>query len=162
MGAIVGKNPGSAQALAPGYSGIQPIKLAGDKLLPTARNIILKACCRARIKIEAEAYIQVLNLFYLCDPSLSAAVKKFESVRYPKTCASENGHFPWVWFVWGKRHPRLGRLKRRFQVISTNLPFYYDQEMREVVTRVPGGGDHARHTQGLKHQEIVPLLAGIL
>jgi len=43
IGAIVGKNPGSAKANNENNCSLQEINLDGDKLLPTVRNIIEKS-----------------------------------------------------------------------------------------------------------------------
>ena len=55
IGAIVGKNPGSAKATYISNTSIQPISLDGDKLLPTVRNIFLKALNETQLNVQKNA-----------------------------------------------------------------------------------------------------------
>jgi hypothetical protein len=93
IGAVIGKNPGSAKSAAVG-NGIQPIELDGDKLLPSVRNIVLKSYGEAGIQPPQRAYIQVLNLFYLCNPDLGQAVSALKKNQNAANCPTENLFFP--------------------------------------------------------------------
>ena len=48
LGAVVGKNPGSARKSSQ-TEELQPIELSGDKLLPTVRNVVRKAFSQAAL-----------------------------------------------------------------------------------------------------------------
>ena len=61
LGAIVGKNPGSARGTI--SNKLVNIHKNGDKLLGTVRNIFLEAYKKCGKEIPENSYIQVLNLF---------------------------------------------------------------------------------------------------
>lgn len=158
VGAIVGKNPGSAK---PSMSSgeLQPIELGGDKLLPTVRNVITKAYKTANTSVPERGYVQVLNLFYLCNPNLSQAIASIGSVVAPPLCKSEDGGFPWIWYVWGNESTDLNPHKERFSQIKANHHFFFDNRAKEVKDRPPRHDEFAKHTQGLKHEYVVPYIA---
>lgn len=161
IGAIVGKNPGSAKPSA--SSGeLQPIELDGDKLLPTVCNVITKAYLTANTSVPDRGYVQVLNLFYLCNPVLSQAIESIGSVAEPPLCKSETGSFPWVWYVWGDESSDLNPHKERFSQIKTNHHFFFDKRTKEVKGRSPRHHEFAKHTQGLKHEYVVPHIAQLI
>ena len=165
IGAVVGKNPGSAKASYLGRSGLQPIQLNRDKCLPTVRNILWKACVYRGGIFPPRVYIQFLNLFYLCNPSLSKAIKTYTSLDCSLNvgyCATEKKKFPWVWYIWGGRNDQLSVYKLRFKHIHTNHAFFYDKHHEVVRDTFPSIHDFAKHTQGLKHNDVVPYIAAIL
>lgn len=159
IGAVVGKNPGSAR---PGNIisrlGFSEIALSKDKLLPNVRSIVNKSSNR----IWTNEYVQILNLFYLCNANINAAINTLNNLEDPIFCDTENHIFPWVWFVWGDDDSTLNVIKGRFQQITTEIPFFYDWRNREIVERIPALNDFARHTQGFTHSLITPFLASIL
>ncbi|MDO9305418.1 MAG: hypothetical protein Q7T77_08795 [Sulfuricurvum sp.] len=161
VGAIVGKNPGSAKALNNNV-GLQPILLDGDKLLPTVRNIILKSYANAAILVPERGYIQVLNLFYLCEPILSKAILSVKKYTTSIVCDSEKKSFPWVWYVWGSESESLNPFKGRFTNLLTNHHFYYDKANACIVQKMASPNAFAKHTQGLKHEMVVPHLSTLL
>ncbi|MDH0202777.1 hypothetical protein [Comamonas aquatica] len=161
IGAIVGKNPGSAKPSS-STGEIQPIQLDGDKLLPTVRNIVTKAYVTAKIAIPERGYVQVLNLFYLCNPILSQAVETISQITTPPICKSESGHFPWVWYVWGDDHVGFRPHKERFSKIDADHRFFFDNSVKEVKGSSPQNNEFARHTQGLKHIYVVPYIAQLI
>ena len=71
-----------------------------DQLLRTVKNIFEKAYFKSGKKIPDNSYIQVLNLFYLCDADLNNAIKKYENST-SKIDESENKNFSFIWYVWG-------------------------------------------------------------
>jgi hypothetical protein len=161
IGAIVGKNPGSAKPSA--SSGeLQPIELDGDKLLPTVRNIITKAYLATQVPLPERGYVQVLNLFYLCNKSLSEAIASIGKVAEPPYCKSEFGAFPWVWYVWGNESADLNPYKERFSQINAIHHFYFDNRAKEIKDRLPNCHEFAKHTQGLKHECVIPHIAQII
>lgn len=162
IGAIVGKNPGSAKP-EKSCSEIQPITLAGDKLLPTVRNILLKSYILSGVQIPEKGYIQVLNLFYLCNPNLTQAIETITTKKKNiQNCATETLTFPWVWYVWGQESKLLTELKLRFKDIRTDKPFYYDKLNALVVNHQPTLNSFAKHTQGLKHSLIIPYISELI
>ena len=161
IGAVVGKNPGSAK---PSFKSndIQPVDLDGDKLLPTVRNVVLKSYKEAGIEPPKNTYIQVLNLFYLCNPNLGKAIEAMKISSGPRSCESERKNIPWVWYVWGGRHDLLNMFKVRYSSLKTKNHFFYDNVAGEVVSRPARELDFARHTQGLKHAFVIPYIAKLV
>jgi len=160
IGAVVGKNPGSASPSNLNSNAMQMINLNGDKLLPTVRNIFIKAKTQAKKPIGSNEYVQVLNLFYLCDNNLSTAITSYSTVG-PCTSlidSAENKIFPLVWYVWGSPDGRIDCYKQRFSGINTNNHIYYHTTNNQVYCGFPDTNP-ARHTQGLKHASIIPALA---
>lgn len=166
VGAIAAKNPGSANAADPSLLALQRIRLDGDKLLPTVRCVVLKAYAGAGKQPSPGDYIQVLNLFYLCEPNLRQALKSIESIRHtgggPAPCQTETGEFPWVWYAWGRDRPELSEFKTRFGALKTNASFYLDKDRDTVVPTVPCREAFPKHTQGLAHDKIVPYLSNLV
>lgn len=161
IGAVVGKNPGSAQSVAID-NGIQPIELNNDNLLPNVRSIVKKSYGEANIQPPQRGYIQVLNLFYLCNPSLDNAIAAMKKQQNAKNCPTENQSFPWVWYVWGGELETLNPYKKRFSKLKSSNHFYYDQKNSKVVDKIPSLSAFARHTQGLKHDFVVPHIAKLI
>jgi len=151
----VGKNPGSAKAGNPSTLSLQKIRLDGDKLLPTVRNIVLKAYTAAGKQPPRGSYIQVLNIFYLCDPVLSRAINSINRHTNLAVCQTETQSFPWVWYVWGNENPLLSEFKTRFSGLNTKVHFYFDKNEDVVVSATPGLKSFAKHTQGLKQEKII-------
>ena len=161
VGAVIGKNPGSAQASLQS-DDLQPISLDGDKLLPTVRNIVLKSYREVGMSPPVNSYVQVLNLFYLCDPNLDSAISSMMVNKSPLTCPSEDQNFHWVWYVWGGESEYLDSLKSRFSNLKSDDHFYYDSRRSELCKRPAQSGDFAKHTQGLKHEYIIPHLSSLI
>lgn len=161
LGAVVGKNPGSAKSVAIG-NGLQPIELDGDKLLPTVRNIVLKSYNEASIQPPQRGYIQVLNLFYLCNPDFAQAISDLKKNQNAQNCLTENLSFPWVWYVWGGASETLNPYKGRFSKLKSSNHFYYDKKKSKVVAKPASVSAFAKHTQGLKHEYLVPYIAEVI
>ena len=161
VGAIVGKNPGSAKG-STSSSELQPIELDGDKLLPTVRNIITKAYLEANTPLPERGYVQVLNLFYLCNPNLSQAIATIKRFFKPPLCKSEVAAFPWVWYVWGDESADLNPYKKRFSEVNTNHHFFFDNHAKKVKNQTPSHHEFAKHTQVLRHEYVVPHIAQII
>lgn len=161
IGAVVGKNPGSAKR-SNNSASLQAIDLNGDKLLPTVKNIIQKAYQEANINPPKNAYIQVLNLFYLCNKNLDEAIVSMKNSHGPKTCKSEEKIFPWIWYVWGAQDNTLDSYKKRFFRIQAGSHFFYDKNNGKIQNNVPDTKDFAKHTQGLRHDLIVPYIVTLL
>lgn len=162
IAAIIGINPGSAKANDTCNSELQKINLDGDKLLPTVRNIFLKAYMEVGIEKPKNAYIQVLNLFYLCDENKEEAIRKINNLLEIKTDNMENQEFNLIWYLWGQEDGRINHLKTRFKDIKSSYNIFYNQVEKTVSFYKPEINDFPRHTRGLAHNNIVPHIANIL
>lgn len=160
VAAIIGKNPGSADTKNCG--SLMPISLDGDKLLPYVRNRFRNAYDLAGVEIPIGAYVQVWNLFYLCNKSLPAAIKAHSRIKHPPLCASESEWPPIVWFAWGPPTPHFAMMKTRFLGTSNEHAFYYDMELQAVVAAVPELASRVKHTQGLPAEPIEKHIASII
>lgn len=154
VGAIIGKNPGSAQP-SKACAGLTGMSLGYDQFLRAVRDIPTKAYTLAGVKLPERGYIQVLNLFYLCDPNLPTAIKSLQLDSDPIFCETENKGFPWVWYAWGGNSPQLNPLKERFAGIRSEHHFYYDLALHAVVVGKPPLSATAKHTQGLPRQPVI-------
>ena len=159
LGAIVGKNPGSARGVI--NNKLVQIDMQGDKLLPTVRNIFKKAYVKSGKEIPDNSYIQVLNLFYLCDADLNNAIKKYENTT-SKIDECENYIFPFIWYVWGDENSKLSIMKDRFNKINSNKHFYFDPETTSIKENIPSSIDFAKHTQGLKQEKVIDYISELL
>ncbi len=161
LGCIIGKNPGSAM---PGKrsSALTPIILSGDKFLPTVLSIVRQSYALTAIAPPRNSYVQVLNLFYLCDRDLAQAKRSLSSVKRPPICPSEQQQFPWAWFAWGGADPVLDPLKPRFEQLQSNRDFYYSRDLKRVIAERPDSQELAKHTQGMPQSQVVDHLAKLI
>lgn len=160
VGCIIGKNPGSAVPSQPS-GGLQALELQGDHFLPSVRAVAAKSTTLAGVEPAPGAYVQVLNLFYLCNRDLRAAKRARDRTMLEETCATERRHFAWRWFAWGGPDSDLDSLKARFLRPRKGSAFYLDGASRLVVASAPSIGDKARHTQGMPHDRVVEHLANL-
>jgi len=167
IAAVVLMNPGSAK---PGSERTDwaPLILDGDKTLPMIHGLFWDAYAKASKPIPENAFIQVWNLFYLCDPKAGPAFRKFKKVSDPPWCRSEEECRPkLVWFAWGKcksKAPseikRFNCLKKRFRLEAPEKSFYYghhgsadydansvtyDHKSARIQHGVPSDNDVAKH-----------------
>ena len=161
LGAVVGINPGSAVSSAIG-KGIQEIKLNGDGLLPNVRSIVKKSYKEAKETPPVRGYVQVLNLFYLCNPVKEEAISEFAQHNKVEQCPTENQSFPWVWYVWGEPSNNLNHHKIRFKNLKTKQHFYYDNNSKKVVFEPASDAAWPRHTRGFEHNLIVPDISKVI
>ena len=165
VGAIVGKNPGSAKS-NPNYpktTRFEPINLNGDKFLPTVRNRVLNAYTANSKQLPPRSYVQVLNLFYLCNPTLQAAIQALQGLPapYPK-CPKENQSFGWIWYAWGGFHNTLNQLKGQF-LGKTQKPIYVEGKTLTATSKIPHPTvDFARHPQGVRSDKIISALVRVI
>lgn len=162
IGAIIGKNPGSAVATCLDKTSLQKINLDGDNLLPNIKSIFLKAYEKSNIPIDKNVYIQVLNLMYICDKDLSQAIKKILDHKNPTICLSEGKYFPFVWYVWGSDDVKLNPCKKRFVALNSDAHFFINTKTEEIISRRPTSNEPARHPQGMKHNLVIPYISEIL
>ena len=159
VGAVVGKNPGSAKPTQ--LDVLAPLSLAGDKMLPSVRNRFLRAYERAGRLAPRGAFVRVWNLFYLCNPNLTAACSSMSRITNVPVCPSEGSQPKVVWFAWGGADRRIDAFKQRFGAYGDGC-FYYDHHRRTVVSGAPAVGDFAKHPQGMPAEPLVRYLAGVL
>ena len=159
LGAIVGKNPGSARGAI--SNELIQIDLQGDKLLPTVRNIFENAYKKCAKEIPENSYIQVLNLFYLCDADLNNAIKKYENST-SKIDECENKNFPFICYVWGGENKKLSNMKDRFNKINSKKHFYLDPRNDCIKENIPSNIDLAKHTQFMKQEKVIDYISKIL
>ena len=166
VGAIVAKNPGSAT----GTGGWGVLHIGNDKMLPNVLSIFSKAYAHPIYKARTgksappqDAYVQVLNLFYLCNPSLSAALKYIASYASTPPCPGASRSFPVAWYAWGGPSSTLHPFRTKFKVV-TKHSFFFDprKPFPTIKHGVPTPTDFAKHPQGLAHANIVPHLASVL
>jgi len=162
IGAIIGKNPGSAIPSGGISNSLQKVVLDGDQLLPNIRSIFTKAYLRKNKPINNNVYIQVLNLIYICDKDLPQAIKKISAHPSQKRCDTEKKDFPFMWFVWGPDNKNLNIYKQRFDSLNGGNNFYLNTKTKGIITNAPGLKDSARHPQGLKHDLVVPYISNII
>ncbi|HNQ74926.1 MAG TPA: hypothetical protein PKN95_15170 [Verrucomicrobiota bacterium] len=160
VGAIVGKNPGSA---SPAQLGVlTQLELRGDKMLPTVGNRFRTAYELADKPVPRNAFVRVWNLFYVCDKDLRQAAERASQLGSPPVCSSEQDTVPLVWFGWGGDDAKLNLFKQRFIKRAYPVAFFYDHRVRKVVGHAPTQTDFAKHTQGMPEAPITGHLSRLL
>jgi len=160
VGAIVGKNPGSA--IPKTLSELVPLELNGDKMLPTVRNRFIDGYKLAKKKISLNSFVRVWNLFYICDPDLNSACQKATNYKNLPTCSTENEGVPIVWYGWGGHDQRLNLFKERFIAKTWPHQFFYDHNKSCVNTQPPTIKSFAKHTQGMPSKPVNEHLANVI
>lgn len=162
IGAVVGKNPGSAISAENINGSLQSIDLNGDQLLPNVKSILTKAYESVNKSIGTNEYIQVLNLMYICDKDLSNAISRISQYDKLSYCETEQKSYPFIWYVWGNSDKNLNEFKKRFSGINANNHFYIHTQTKKICANVPGISEPARHTQGLPHDLVVPFISKLV
>ncbi|OOP73200.1 hypothetical protein [Clostridium beijerinckii] len=162
IGAVVGKNPGSAIPAENITDNLQSINLDGDQLLPNVKSIFTKAYKVANKTIGTNTYIQVLNLMYICDKDLISAISKISEYDKIVNCEKEQKNYPFVWYVWGNSDKNLNKFKSRFSEIKADKHFYLHTKDKRIFVNIPSIDDPARHTQGLPHDLVVPFISTLV
>ena len=161
IGAIVAKNPGSAGPDDPNSTTLQTVSLNGGQLLPTVYNVAKKAFLRAGCQWPERAYIQVFNLFYLCDKNAKQALSAASKTTL-RTCSRESARIPWLWYAWGNMGNQLPRLSSRFSRLSATDRFYFDKSLGTICVGHPAPKSFPKHTQGLTQEPIIAHIAKLL
>jgi hypothetical protein len=162
VGAVVAKNPGSAKPSNTTTRRLQPLNLANDRLIPTVRSMVNRAYAAADSSPPPAGFIQVLNLFYLCDKDFRQATRTITQIARPPRDKAEARTFPWIMYLWGKHEPATAGFMRRFRHLDSTQHFYFDNNRNTLICDVPAEGSFARHTQGLKLQPVINHLASLL
>lgn len=160
VGAMVGKNPGSAMPSRLGK--LAPLELRGDKMLPTVGNRFTEAFSLADKHVPPNAFVRIWNLFYVCGNDLNQAAKIASQFTHPPICDSEQSPVPFVWFGWGGSNATLNPFKQRFIDRSYSPAFFYDHTCRNIVSRAPEQSEFAKHTQGMPAAPIRNYLATVV
>jgi hypothetical protein len=178
VAAVVVKNPGKATSGCnpPDW---EPLILDGDNTLPSIQNLFLDAYAKACKPIPKNAFIQVWNLFYLCNSDAKKAFAALKTIPAPPPCPSEAHCRPkLVWFAWGKCNWSKARvdvdlfnsLKERFRLQHHEKTFYYGHEKStryiakeaSVLPGVPSDDDFAKHPQRLMNADGYGKISGHL
>jgi len=156
IGAVIGMNPGSAKPRDIKNKKIQEIIIGKDKTLPNIKSIFLKAYKKTNLNIMHK-YIQVLNLFYLCNEDAEIAIKqmsKYKSEQY--ICHSEKNKFNFIFYAWGLKNG-INDYKKRFlerKDITENY-IWFDKNKEKIMTVIPNEYDNVKHPIGLPHEKII-------
>lgn len=162
IGAIVGKNPGSAKPSSYNNCGLQKVNLDGDKFLPRIKNILKKSYKQSNKQIPKNGYIQVLNLMYVCDKNLDNAITKIENYQTQIICETEEKYFPFIWYAWGKNKKKLNIFKERFENIKASEHFYFNKNTEQIINKIPNSTDFAKHPQGMSSILVLHYIANII
>lgn len=153
IGAVVGKNPGSATPSEDAIGKLFEVELNNDKFLPNVYNRFKTAFEVNHISIDPKWYIQVWNLFYLVDNNLYTAKNRIEnSLDLPK-CQSEENKVNFLWYLWGGYDAEINSYKERFYQLN-HKGFFYNNYTKEIEEGTPKITICARHTQGMKKAPI--------
>lgn len=162
IAAVVLQNPGSAQPDREQPTGVWgQIASNGDPTLNCVRACFLKA--HQGEAIPPNAYVQVWNLFCLCDPRAKRAWPAFRAIiPSPPPCPTEEIRQPKVvWYAWGSTPAGLNRLKDRF-LSRHQVGFYIvrdlDRVTYKVVRRAPSATDRVRHPARLSELDLQPVV----
>jgi len=160
VAAVVMMNPGSATPLS--ASGDWE-RIGADHTLGTVRNRFRDAYKINGEKIPVKAFVQVWNLFYLCDADSPHALTTLAEYRQtfgdPDRSECEDLPNPkFIWFAWGGREPSEGvehynSLKNKFRSKNCLHTFYYghkespdyDPCTASVIAGTPGSDDFVKH-----------------
>ena len=117
VGAVIGKNPGSARPTV--LNELHPLEPRHDNLLPFVGNRFLEAYSRAQKPRPPNAYVRVWNLLYIVNEKLEEALLTAQELvagGHPvlPVCPSECLTPPLVWYVWGDNDSRMNSYKERF------------------------------------------------
>jgi hypothetical protein len=82
IAAVVLKNPGKATWRSESQAW-EPLILDGDKTLPMIHGLFWDAYAKASKPIPENAFIQVWNLFYLCNHEANAAFRALKTISAP-------------------------------------------------------------------------------
>lgn len=160
VGAVVGINPGSARYRV--LNEYQQLELGKDKMLPFVRNRFIAAYRKACRQPPHGAYVQILNVFYLCNEHLSQAITQLEQFSNPPMCPGEQSTFPITWYAWGAESAQLAALKQRFMKRHDLQSSFMNRDRQTFGTGVPNQMEFAKHPRGMPALPIEEKLASLL
>jgi hypothetical protein len=131
-------------------------------MLPSVRNRFVAAYQKSGKTVPENAFVQIWNLFYPCNPCLEEACFALSSFQNPPLCRSESITPKVLWFAWGDSNSRLNMYKTRF--LSRNYPnsFFYDPKIKSIVGCKPTELHFAKHPQGMLASPVVDHLVNVL
>lgn len=148
VGAFIGKNPGSASRRANGWGQIN-----SDNTLRLIRSIWLKSYPKGIYPKDNE-YVQVLNLFYLCEQHFPTACKHAHIQSKYSLDPTENQTFKKIWWGIGDydfANRNLSPFVKRLHRICSSKHIFYDPSCGRAVSRAPANEDSCKHPIGLPH-----------
>jgi hypothetical protein len=162
LGAFVGLNPGSAEPWKESDVGTWN-RICEDGTLRLIRRCFLEAGGR---EMSPCAFVQVWNLFYLCDPESKKAIRDARKLGPPRTCPRE-GPLPlkMVWYGWGSSVPWLENRTKYFVDIGPEKGVYYESKDGSPKIGKPGTGSYAGHPARkpkASEREMQDLIRGLL
>jgi hypothetical protein len=162
IGAIVAKNPGSALPCDPKSRKLQAVSLNGGRLLATVHKVVKCSFREAGLEWPERGYIQVFNLFYLCDKDAKRAVRRALQLKL-SNCQRETHSVPWLWYALGNvgnKYPQL--FPDRFREMPAANRFYFDHKRKEMMEGHPTPTAFPKHTQGLAQPPMIAHIAKLL
>ena len=163
VGAVVGINPGSARPRV--LSALHELELGKDKLLPFVKNrfeTAYKKRKRLGADIPNSAFVQILNLFYLCNEDLGQALSRLRGPEEQPVCPAEKNIFPLTWYAWGAENELLAPLKQRFLGRQDQASFYLKRDRKSFGDGIPGPMEFAKHPRGMPAEPVEVKLALML
>ena len=109
-------------------------------------------------------YIQILNLFYLCEENLTKARRKIKELKSTiPICLTEKNNFHFILYSWGGPNDGINEYKERFigNMYSENH-IWYDYKKKETKDCIPNITDSVKHIQGLTHENVIPNITKLI
>lgn len=148
IASIVAINPGSAMPPSAYVAGtLAPLILGQDKTLSRILNAFINAINDRKNRDPYTPngnYIQVFNLFYLCNPDLGQALNQLAN-HGPFFDPNERCLVEPVWFAWGASDKQLNPLKQRFLTINPRRCLYWDCHQEKPIKLIPSLTTTATH-----------------
>lgn len=143
VGAVVGMNPGSARPKC--LDRHHELDLGRDKMLPYVRNRFNSAFRLAGMAPPRGAYVQILNVFYLCNANSRDAIDRISNLIEAPTCSAELQRFPIAWYAWGAEEEAIAPLKARFLERCDGASIYMQRDRKSFRRNVPRPMEFAKH-----------------
>lgn len=160
VGAVVGINPGSARPRI--LTTHHELELGNDKLLPYVRNRFRASYEQLGGEPPSGAFVQVLNLFYLCNKDLGQALARLRELGEMAACPTEKNTFPLAWYAWGAESKELAPLKRRFLNRNDRVSFYMNRDKKTFGEGAPGPMEFAKHPRCMPAVPVEAKLKSVL
>lgn len=149
LGAIFLKNPGSAFPKDRSLINNGFALTEGDKTLNIMKHVLLEAY--KNYDIKPAGYVQILNLFYLCEKDLTVAKRTIKSSSNKvRRDVCENKKFDWVWYAWGRRN----ELKSVVDIPRINTHSFYICPNGGLKNNLPCDEVLAKHPIGMRMEHL--------
>jgi hypothetical protein len=163
LGAFIGKNPGSASGLSSAWGRIKE-----DTTLRLIRSVWLKRMAYRKVQAKPGDYVQILNLFYLCNPACCQAVRLANKHALYFPDPAEGQRFERIWWGIGDYDDAAHRLHSCVNRLLTSSikncqkHVFYDPRKNGgsglAVVRQPSSGDFCKHPIGMPHDPLARVL----